>query len=307
MTCNPRTCCTSTAFVATLFLLLQIAAMASAQSAYDNFASKVLLTLADVHPCTKLLNRTGAVGCEAPAPEVHGYLRLFSSLAELAAFTEGTERQSAADAVLVLPFAVFADDSYFATVSKITSVLPLCQQNTPTCCARGAATRVNRQAAADQTGFVCCCCCCCDCCCDCCDCCGCGCCCCRSASAGRLESWSWRPTPPRCRRISRRTYRTHSRSSACTLTASTVCAAASPLPPPRTRPASRDPLHTNWPHAHSIPPSTLQLHAASLPEGDRFGDVAASVCPALTVEPCLPSLARLLRLQCLPPPPPPPP
>ena len=90
------------------------------QSAYNDFSSKVLITLADVHPCSKLLNRTVAIGCETTTPEVHGYLRMFDTIDELKLYVAGPDRQGASSEVLVLPFSVFAAANYFATVSAVT-------------------------------------------------------------------------------------------------------------------------------------------------------------------------------------------
>jgi hypothetical protein len=101
-------------------------------SDFTDFSSKVHLTLSDVYPCTKLLNRTGSIGCESSHPKVSGTLRQFDSLADLQSQVKSLQ-DSSERTVIVLGFPLFADDEVLkaADSAKPAGILVLAPDGVP--------------------------------------------------------------------------------------------------------------------------------------------------------------------------------
>ena len=92
-------------------LALAMPAAASAQSLAD-FTASIYPPVVPAYPCTKLLNRSGAIGCENPTQQVLAPLELIGSEAELSARADAPAPRADAP-MLVLPYEVFAHDDAF--------------------------------------------------------------------------------------------------------------------------------------------------------------------------------------------------
>ena len=114
-----------------VLLLASVVPIAWSQTLAE-FTASMYPTVAPVYPCTKLLNRTGAIGCENSVPQVLAPMELLRTAAALAA---RAERPTAAgdEPMLVLPFDVFADDETFAAVDRIApaGILVLAPESGP--------------------------------------------------------------------------------------------------------------------------------------------------------------------------------
>ena len=98
-------------------LALAMPAAASAQSLAD-FTASIYPPVVPAYPCTKLLNRSGAIGCENPTQQVLAPLELIGSEAELSARADAPAPRTDAP-MLVLPYEVFAHDDAFESIDRI--------------------------------------------------------------------------------------------------------------------------------------------------------------------------------------------
>eukprot|EP01046_Picozoa_sp_COSAG06_P002734 COSAG06_NODE_99_length_24156_cov_20.889549_23_plen_667_part_00 len=122
--------------VARWLALVALAAAAAAPPAaaqtLTEFTASMYPTVLPAYPCTKLLNRTGAIGCENSVPQVLAPMELLRSAAALA---ERAEQPTAAgdEPMLVLPYDVFADDATFDAVDRIApaGILVLAPESGP--------------------------------------------------------------------------------------------------------------------------------------------------------------------------------
>jgi hypothetical protein len=98
-------------------LLAAVVPIARCQSLAE-FTASMYPKVLPAYPCAKLLNRTGAIGCENSVPQVLAPMEYLRTAAALAA---RAERPTAAgdEPMLVLPYDVFADNETFTAVDRI--------------------------------------------------------------------------------------------------------------------------------------------------------------------------------------------
>ena len=90
--------------IITLISVKGVCGSSSRWQTLDDFGAHMYPLVLPAYPCTKLLNTTGAIGCEASGPSISGTLRHVRSIRELDDFA----RAPASHTILVLPFRLFA-------------------------------------------------------------------------------------------------------------------------------------------------------------------------------------------------------